>query len=148
MAVPGTNEGYKRLEIYRLSHALAIRVHALSLRLPAIERYEEAPQVRRSAKRVPAGIVEGYDQRKYRDEFLRYLYRSLGSSDETLEHLEILLETGSTVEAEAKDLVASYGALSKMIARFIVGVERFHTTPVFITAHPQSTIHKPQSKIK
>lgn len=148
MAQTEPDEGYKGLEIYRLSHALAIRVHALSLRLPHFEKFEEAPQVRRSSKRVPAGIVEGYDQRKYRDEFLRYLYRSLGSSDETLEHLEILLETGSTVEPEARELISSYATLSRKIGRFIMGVERFHTTPAFIRGHPQSTIHNPQSKIK
>ena len=69
--------GYKSLRIYQLAHDLALRVHALSLRLPHYELIEEGSQVRRSSKRVSAGIVEGYDQRKYRDEFIHYLYRSL-----------------------------------------------------------------------
>ena len=140
-------EGYRRLEIYQLSHKHAIRVHALSLKLPFFEIHEEGSQVRRSSKRVVAGIVEGYGLRKYRNDFLRYLYRSLASSDETVEHLEILLETGSARGFEVAELAAAYRLLSGKIARFIQGVERLHTTPGTLNRHPQSTIRNPQSKL-
>jgi len=134
------SQGYKSLRIYQQAHALGLRVHALTLRLPAFEMYEEGSQARRSSKRVSAGIVEGYRQRRYRDEFIRYLYRSLGSSDETKEHLEYLLESGSAVKSpETPELISSYASLSSQIARFISGVERSHTTPASV-ARP-STIH-------
>jgi four helix bundle protein len=143
------SHGYKGLRIYQQSHSLAVKVHALTLQLPRFEVYEEGSQVRRSSKRVSAGIVEGYRQRKYRDEFIRYLYRSLGSSDETREHLEYLLETGSAAgHPEVAEMISSYASLSRQLARFIKGVERFHTTPAFVSRHPQSTIHNPQSEIK
>src|SRR5258705_9837201 len=143
------SQGYKDLRIYQQSHALAVKVHALTLQLPRFEMYEEGSQVRRSSKRISAGIVEGYRQRKYRDEFIRYLYRSLGSSDETMEHLEFLRETGSAVgHPEVTELIASYNSLSRQLARFIMGVERFPTTPAFVPRHPQSPLHNPQSKLK
>jgi|SRR6266850_1592498 len=148
-AAGSDSQGYKDLRIYKQSHTLAVRVHALTLQLPRFEVYEEGSQVRRSSKRVSAGIVEGYRQRKYRDEFIRYLYRSLGSSDETREHLEFLLETGSAAgHPEVAELISSYTSLSRQRAPFIMGVERFHATPAFVPRHPQSTIHNPQSEIK
>lgn len=138
--VDGESRGYKDLRVYQLAHSLALRVHTLTLQLPRFEMYEEGPQVRRSSKRVSAGIVEGYRQRKYRIVFIRYLYRSLGSSDETLEHLEFLHETGSAAGLpEITDLISSYASLSSQLARFITGVERFHTTPLSV-ARPSTDI--------
>ena len=126
-ATPG---GYERLTIYQLGRSLGIRAHALTLDLPAFEMFEEGSQLRRSSKRVTACIVEGYAQRPYKREYVRYLYRSLGSSDESKEHLKYLLETGSARNtAEATDLINSYGALSRQISSFIAGVERHHIPP-------------------
>ena len=143
-AAEGRSNGYKDLRIYQQAHTLAVKVHALTLQLPRFELYEEGSQARRSSKRVSASIVEGYRQRKYRDEFIRYLYRSLGSSDETLEHLEVLHETGSAAgHPEVVELISSYTQLSRQVARFISGVERFHTTPASVARHRQSTIHNP-----
>jgi four helix bundle protein len=146
MADIETPEGYKKLRIYTLSHSLGVRVHALTLRLPRFEMYEEGSQARRSSKRVSASIVEGYRHRKYRAEYIRYLYRALGSSDETLEHLEYLSETGSAAgHPEVRDYITSYKSLSAQVARFIQGVERSHGAPLSV-ARP-TTIHNPHSTI-
>jgi four helix bundle protein len=143
-AVGKCSRGYKDLRVYQQAHELALKVHALSLRLPQFELYEEGSQVRRSSKRVSAGIVEGYRQRKYRDEYIRYLYRSLGSSDESMEHLEYLSETGSAGgHPEIAGLISSYDSLSRQLARFIMGVERFHTTPASVVDPRRSAIPRP-----
>jgi four helix bundle protein len=81
---------YKDLEIYRLSHELAIEIHKVSLSLPKFEFYEEGSQVRRAAKSIPANIAEGFGRRRYKNEFIRFLTFALASCDETKEHLEIL----------------------------------------------------------
>lgn len=131
------HEGYKRLRIYQQAHDLAIQVHSLSLALPPFEGREEGPQVRRSAKRVSASIIEGWAQRKHKAEFLRYLDRSLGSSDETIEHLELILKTGSGFgRRELPGLVESYRSLSRQIAAFIRGVQRHHQIPRFYAPPP------------
>ncbi len=57
--------GYKDLEIYKLSHTLAIKVHNMTLNLPRFEMYEEGRQIRKSSKAIPANIVEGYGRKKY-----------------------------------------------------------------------------------
>jgi four helix bundle protein len=126
-------ESCRRLEMYRLAHELAVRVHAMTFALPSHELYEEGAQVRSSSRRVVAGIVEGYALRRYRDEFLHYLYRSLGSADETHEHLRLLHETGSLQDASmSASLRAESGRLSGMILRFIQGVEIHHSAPEFV----------------
>jgi hypothetical protein len=78
-----SDDGYRKLDVYRMVHELAARIHKMTLTLPALERYEEAAQVRRSSKRVSASIVEGCAQRKFKARFLVCLHRGLGSADET-----------------------------------------------------------------
>ena len=88
-------KGHKQLEIFRLAHILAVRVHELTLKLPALERFEEGSQIRRSAKSISSNIVEGYALRRYKNEFIHYLFRAYGSAEETIDHLDFLFETKS-----------------------------------------------------
>lgn len=122
--------GYKSLAVYKAAHELAVQVHRMTLALPKHELYEEGSQARRSSKRVSASIVEGYAHRKYKAQWLNYLIRGLGSSDETQEHLRYLLETGSIkVKKNGTSLLRGYENLSQKLARFIQGVERHHESP-------------------
>src|SRR5205814_7182876 len=105
--------------IYKLSLELAIKVHKMTFMLPKFELYEEGSQIRRSAKAIPANIVEGYCLRRHKNEYLQYLHRALGSSQETIIHLRILSETRSLVdEAAFNDLQSQYTQLGKMLFRF------------------------------
>ncbi|MBI5473501.1 MAG: four helix bundle protein [Ignavibacteriae bacterium] len=88
--------GYRKLEVYNLAHGLAVRLHKLTMGLPKFEMYEEGGQIRRSSKSVSAQLVEGYALRKYKNEFLHYLWRAYGSSEETAEHLLYLFENAIT----------------------------------------------------
>jgi four helix bundle protein len=49
--------GFKDLEIYNISYALAIRVHRASLKLPQFELYEQGSQIRRSTKSIKDTIA-------------------------------------------------------------------------------------------
>ena len=93
-----TDEGYQKLDVYKLSHELAIKIHEMTMGLPKFEMYEEGSQIRRSAKSVPSNIVEGYCLRKHKNEFLLYLNRSYASAEETIEHLDILSRTKSVAD--------------------------------------------------
>ncbi len=125
--------GYHDLDIYRRAHALAVEIHKMTLVLPKHEMYEEGGQIRRSSKSVAAQIVEGYCLRKNKNEFVQYLNRAFASCNESLEHLELLRETGSLND------VALYGrlhsdlqALAKMIFRFMESVMGGHEKPSFV----------------
>ena len=127
------DEGFKKLNIYQLAHQLAIEVHSMALKLPKVEMFEEASQIRRSSKSVSAQIVEGYALRKYKNEYLHYLYRSYASAEETIEHLEYLFETKSlTDETLFKDLRDRYEALCKQEFTFIQSVESWTEPPRFV----------------
>jgi four helix bundle protein len=123
----GQAQSYKDLEIYQLAHRLAIEVHQVSLLLPKFETFEEASQLRRAAKSVPANIVEGFG-RRYKGEFIRFLTYAHASCSETIEHLEILIETGSLPIEKGKRLLDEYNLLGRKTNRFIQSVIQHHLT--------------------
>ncbi len=125
--------GYERLDIYRLARELAIKVHRMTLTLPKFEMYEEGSQIRRASKSVGANIVEGYCLRRHKNEYLQYLHRSLGSSQETIYHLGILFETHSLMDRQIyEELHEQYDHLGRMIFRFIESVLLDHQPPGYI----------------
>jgi four helix bundle protein len=117
-------KSYRDLEIYKESKRLAIEVHLMTLQLPKFEMYEEGGQVRRSSKSVTSMIVEGYGRRRYKADFIKYLIYSQSECDETIVHLDFLLETGSSKDSlKINTLKADYDTLSKRINKFIQWVE-------------------------
>ncbi len=119
---------HEALEVYRIAHALGLRVHALTLKRPKFETYEEGSQVRRSSKSVSSLIVEGHALRRYKAEYVRYIARAYGSAEETVEHLRFLLETGSAkaVFGECESLIADYLTLCRKLFNYMRSVERQH----------------------
>ena len=139
--------GYKKLEIYNLAHSLALKVHKMTMSLPKFEMYEEGGQIRRSSKSVSAQIVEGYALRKYKNEFLHYLWRAYGSSEETLEHLYFLFETESLKDEKLfQELSENYKQLNRMLFNYIQSVERTFETPAFLKE--PSTEYQADSTVK
>lgn len=122
-------QSYGDLEIYRLSHRLAVEAHDVSLKLPGFEMHEEGSQLRRAAKSIPSNTVEGFGRRNYKNEFLKFLIYALASCDETKEHLEILFETGSLKSDETfRHLLDKYSELGRKINNFIKAVYSGHKT--------------------
>ncbi|MGA2623574.1 MAG: four helix bundle protein [Bacteroidota bacterium] len=127
------NEGHKKLQIYQQAHRLAIEIHEMTMQLPSFERFEEGSQIRRSSKSVASNIVEGYALRKYKNEFVRCLFRAYGSCEETLEHLEILFETGSLKDqASFTCLQDETNKLCGKILRYIQAIDRSFEMPNFM----------------
>ena len=121
------NQGYKKLKIYNLAHDLAIRVHKMTMNLPKYEMFEEGSQIRRSSKSVSSNIVEGYALRRYKQEYIHYLVRALGSSLETVEHLEFLFKTESLTDKTLyESLHEEYEKLNSMLYSFIESVVTQH----------------------
>ena len=82
--VMNQEKGHKKLDVYQLAHQLAVSVHKMTVSLPTLERYEEGSQIRRSGKSISSNIVEGYALRRYKAEFVHYLFRAYGSAEETI----------------------------------------------------------------
>jgi len=120
----------------------------MSLTLPSFERFEEASQIRRSSKRVVANIIEGHAQRKYKPLYLTYLYRALGSCEETEGHLRLLHKTGSLPDAALFEaLSASCSELSRRLFRVIQVIERRYDTPHFLGEFDPSSWSLPSDHV-
>ena len=110
-----------------MSREIVIDIHKMSLELPTFEMYEEGRQIRKSSKSIKSNIVEGYGRRIYKQEFIRFIIYSLSSNDETIDHLEILFETGSlTDEVIFQDLHKRLDILGKKINRFLESIQKSH----------------------
>ncbi|OGC02334.1 four helix bundle protein [candidate division KSB1 bacterium RBG_16_48_16] len=117
---------YRNLEVWQCARQLVIDIHKMTLNeLPKFEMYEQGGQIRRSIKSVKSTIVEGYGRSAYRQEYIRFLTYSIGSNDETIDHLETLWETGSLVNKELyDDLHNRLNILGKKLNCFIQTLKR------------------------
>ncbi len=121
---------YKNLEVWKLAREGVIDIHTMSLALPKFEQFEEAQQIRRSVKSVKSNIVEGYGRRKYKQDFIRFLVIAIASLDETIDHLETLMETESLKDKAVFDnLNSKLILLSKKLINFLKAVEEKHNEP-------------------
>jgi len=127
------HEGYRKLKVYQKAHRLALEIHKMSLALPKFELYEEGSQIRRSFKSVSSNIVEGFSLRHYKNEYLRCLSLAYASSQETIEHLDYLFETGSLSDEELYSrLHKGYDDLCGVLSNLIQSVREKHETNIFI----------------
>jgi len=116
-------KSYRDLEIYQLSHALAMKIHHMSLRLPKYEQYEEGSQIRKSSKGVSSCIAEGYGRRRYKNEFIKFLIYAQASCDETEVHLDFIHESGYVNDNDYGKLKDENDKLGRKINRFTQYVE-------------------------
>jgi four helix bundle protein len=116
---------HKNLEIWKLADELVVEIHEMTLTtLPKFEMFEEGGQIRRSSKSVKSTIVEGYGRKRYKAEFIKFLVYSLGSNDETIDHLETLYKTRSLQDkVHYNYLHSKLEMLGKKINLFIKGVD-------------------------
>lgn len=130
---------YKNLEIWKLARELSIEIHKMTLTLPKVEQFEEAQQIRRSCKSVRSTIVEGYGRRYYKADFIRFIIYALASNDETIDHLEILLETESLQDKKLYDhLHQKLEQLGRKLNNFLQSIQRSHGKPGLTTMDNES----------
>ncbi len=118
---------YKDLEVWQIARELTINIHKMTMILPKFEMYEEGSQIRRSSKSVRSNIVEGYGRRRYKNEFIRYITFAIASADETIDHIEILMETESLKDKVLfEKLSDKANLLGKKLINFLKSVEEKH----------------------
>jgi four helix bundle protein len=81
-------QDFRKLDVWRRSHAFALRIYKISRQLPADERFGLSSQIRRAASSIPANIAEGCGRRG-RTELRQFLHISMGSASE-LEYFLLL----------------------------------------------------------
>jgi four helix bundle protein len=131
---------YKNLEIWKIAKELSIEIHKVTMTLPKFEQFEEAQQIRRSIKTVRSTIVEGYGRRYYKAEFIKFIIYALASNDETIDHLEILYETGSLTSKDTFDaLHQKLEVLGRKINNFLQSLQESRQ-------QPKGHLHEPSGK--
>ena len=121
---------YKNLEVWKSTREVVVEIHKMTFMLPKFEQFEEAQQIRRSVKSVKSNIVEGYGRRRYKQDFIRFLVIAIASLDETIDHLETLMETGSLNDRIVfESLNEKLNILSKKLINFLKAVEEKHNEP-------------------
>lgn len=76
-------------------------------------------------KSVKSNIIEGYGRRRYTNDYIRFIIYALSSNDETIDHLEILYETGSLKDRKLYDnLHERLQKLGIKINNFLQAVEK------------------------
>jgi len=121
------SQSYKDLEIYALAKNLAVNIHKLTIEeLPKFEMFEQGSQIRRSSKSIVSNIVEGFGRRRYKNEFILYLTYAIASCDETKSHIDILGETGSLKQKDARELLSCYEELGAKLYNFREAVIKNH----------------------
>lgn len=117
--------GYRDLKVFQLSYQLALEVFEATKNFPKEEKYSLVDQVRRSARSVPANIVEAWYKRKYPKSFISKLVDSAGEAGET----EIWIDFSSDHQYLPKDrqiyFREKYSEVGKMLNSMINHPEKF-----------------------
>jgi four helix bundle protein len=120
---------YRKLALWQMARDLSIDVHKMTLALPRFEQFEEARQIRKSSKRVRSAIVKGYGRRYYMADYIRFIIYALASNDETSDHLETLVETGSLKDQDVYENIRNrLDVLGKKLNDFLQSIQDSHLT--------------------
>jgi len=118
--------GFEDLEAWKLARELMLECHRLADGLPAKERYDLSPQLRRSSKSVMSNIAEGYGRYHYLDS-LRFYYIARGSLHETINHLIIANDLDYINEANSGALQSLARKAERTLNGYISYVRRLQT---------------------
>lgn len=77
--------GFEDFDCYKLALDVIVNAQTFARQLPPEEKFDMAPQVRKSAKSVTANIAEGYGRYHYLDS-LKFYSNARDSLNETLGH--------------------------------------------------------------
>ena len=67
------SSGFEHLDVFQRAYRVSLDIHRISLKLPKVEQYGLAEQLRRTSKSIPANVAEGYAKRASQAEFNRFV---------------------------------------------------------------------------
>lgn len=107
---------FEDLEVFQRAYKVSLALHKVTLKMPQIEQYGLADQIRRASKSVCANLAEGFGkQSQSKAEFKRYLLMAMGSADEMRVWLRYCLDLGY-IESEQWTIWRSeYEQIAKML---------------------------------
>ena len=107
---------FEDLEVFQRAYKVSLALHKMTLRMPQIEQYGLADQIRRASKSVCANLAEGFGkQSQSKAEFKRYLLMAIGSADEMRVWLRYCLDLGYIESGQWTIWRSEYEQIAKML---------------------------------
>jgi len=127
---------YKDLDVYQRSINAAKDVLLRVIpRLPSVEKYDLADQLRRCCKSIPAIIAEGYAKKHQPKAFQKYLEDALGGSNEMNPHLVFCRDVYNLEKELCNYLLEEYEIIGKQLYNLRKNWQVFGKTNNSLTSH-------------
>ena len=114
---------FRRLDVWRKAHELALAVYAATRAFPRAEQYGLTSQVRRSAVSIAANIAEGCGCGSDAD-FARFLQIAMGSASETEYYFVLAHDMDLLADGDHQRLMSGVVEAKRMLASFIARLRR------------------------
>ena len=104
------------LEVFKRAYWVSLEMHRMTLKMPKIEQYGLADQIRRASKSICANLAEGFGkQGESKAEFRRFIRMSMGSADEMRVWLRYCFDLGYIEEGQWQVWRDEYEQIAKML---------------------------------
>lgn len=108
-------QGFRNLEVWRLSHKLTIQLYKLTRAFPKDERYGLTSQLRRATASIGANLAEGCGRGTDGD-FARFVHIAMGSASELEYHLLLAKDLEYLQAADHEAAVTKVQSVKRMLA--------------------------------
>ena len=134
---------FKDLEVYRSSFAASFIVFRQILpKIPEIEKYGLASQLRRSSMAIPRLIAEGYAKKHQKSGFQKYIDDSLAETNETIVSLEQIKDFYKVEKEICDDLIVKYDRIARQLFNLAKAWDKFGNRRI----SPQTQTHDQTSR--
>ena len=106
----------EQLDVFKLSHELALMVYKVTIRFPREESFALVPQMRRAASSVGMNLVEGAMRLNHR-EFRHFVGIARGSAAEVSYQLLLARDLGYLQNEVYDELHTKYARVGQMLTR-------------------------------
>jgi four helix bundle protein len=120
-------KSHKDLKVWQNSIELVSEVYAITKNFPKDELFGLVSQIRRAAISIPSNIAEG-SARNHKNEFIQFLYISLGSCSELETQLIISMNLGFIKEHTLNELLEKIKSIRNMLIGLIKSVKSNNKT--------------------
>ena len=116
---------YRDLLAYQKGHSLALKIHLVSKKFPAEEKFSLTSQIRRSSRSVCTNLAEAHKRRKFKNYFVSKLNDCESENTETEVWLEFAKDFSYIEAADYRELIALNTEVGKLIWYMMTYPDKF-----------------------
>jgi four helix bundle protein len=112
----------EELDVFKLSHSLALEILELTKSFPDREKFGLVSQMRRAAYSIPMNLMEG-GHRLNRKEYRQFVGIAKGSAGEMKYQLLLVRDLKYIIEDKYSELLRQYERVSQMLTKLARSLE-------------------------